>query len=104
MQKLDERGNPLSAPVTGLYEYYGPTGRLRASHRDLDSALSTYYLPYHAHERERRLSPGEIVALDIPIWPTGIRFHGGQAMKLTIAGHPLGASVSSEIPPPILVR
>ncbi|HEX6450705.1 MAG TPA: hypothetical protein VF060_14740 [Trebonia sp.] len=54
----------------------GAKGQLRAPHRELDVAASTPLAPVHPHTAERRLRPGEIVALDIPIWPvecTGTR-------------------------------
>ena len=37
-------------------------GWLRASHRKLDTKLSTEYRPYHAHDEKQPLKPGEIVA------------------------------------------
>jgi predicted acyl esterase len=33
---------------------------------------------------ERRLSAGEIVPVEIAIWPMGLRFHAGEQLKLTI--------------------
>lgn len=63
------------------------TGQLRASHRELDETLSTPLAPVHTHEREQLLTPGEIVALDIDLWPTGIRFHPEEKLQLVLAGH-----------------
>jgi len=47
-------------------------GWLRASHRKLDKELSTEYRPYHSHDEEQSLRPGEVYALEIEIWPTSI--------------------------------
>ena len=52
-------------------------GWLRASHRKLDPKLSTAYRPYHTHDEKQPLKPGEVVALDIEIWPTSIVVPGG---------------------------
>ena len=61
-------------------------GWLRASHRKLDAALSTPWRPYHAHDAAQPLAPGEIVALDIEIWPTSIVVPPGHRLALTIRG------------------
>lgn len=68
-------------------KYLGPTGILRASHRKLDSHLSKPYWPVHTHDREERVEPGEIVRLEIGLWPTGIVFDAGEKLVLKIAGH-----------------
>ncbi|KAJ5413813.1 hypothetical protein N7509_000440 [Penicillium cosmopolitanum] len=68
-------------------KYLGPTGILRASHRKLDSRLSKPYWPVHAHDQEERVKPGEIVQLEIGLWPTGIVFDEGEKLVLKIAGH-----------------
>jgi predicted acyl esterase len=85
VQKLDAIGDPLTQP-TGLFPYLGLTGWLRVSHREIDPERSTTWLPYHTHLREQLLKPGEIVACDILIWPTGMLWHKGQKLRLTIAG------------------
>ena len=47
-------------------------GWLRASHRKLDKKLSTPWRPYHTHDKKQPLKKGEVVELDIEIWPTSI--------------------------------
>jgi predicted acyl esterase len=59
-------------------------GWLRASHRALDHELSTTYRPYHTHDRTEPLSPGEVVELDIEIWPTSIVVPAGYRLALTV--------------------
>ena len=61
-------------------------GWLRASHRKLDVAKSLPYRPYHSHDEDQPLKPGEIVALDIEIWPTCIVVPAGYRIGLTIRG------------------
>ncbi|MFD2182747.1 CocE/NonD family hydrolase [Rhodoplanes azumiensis] len=61
-------------------------GWLRASHRKLDEKLSTPWRPYHTHDEERPLVPGEAVALDIEIWPTSIVVPAGHRLALTVRG------------------
>jgi predicted acyl esterase len=61
-------------------------GWLRASHRKLDRKLSTPYRPYHTHDRRQPLKPGEVVELDIEIWPTSIVVPVAHRLGLTIRG------------------
>ena len=68
----------------GAIDPHTPVGQgwLRASHRKLDKKLSTPYRPYHTHDQKQPLKPGEVVELDIEIWPTSI---------VVPAGHRIGA-------------
>jgi len=61
-------------------------GWLRASHRKLDKKLSTPYRPYHTHDRQQPLKAGEVVELDIEIWPTSIVLPAGYRLGLSIRG------------------
>jgi predicted acyl esterase len=61
-------------------------GWLRASHRKLDAELSTEYRPYHAHDELQPLKPGEVVPLDIELWPTSIVVPPGHRLALTVRG------------------
>ncbi len=61
-------------------------GWLRASHRKLDPALSTFWRPYHTHDEALPLAPGEIVALDIEVWPTCIVAPKGSRLALEVRG------------------
>lgn len=67
-------------------------GWLRASHRKLDEQRSLPYRPYHAHDEELPLTPGEAVALDIEIWPTSIIFPPGTRLILEVAGREFPSS------------
>lgn len=63
------------------------TGLLRVSQRATDPRRSTASEPFLLHTREERLRPGEIVPVDIGIWPMGMRFHKGERLVLTVAAH-----------------
>ncbi len=86
MRKLDENGNFL--PVHSLGEPHpGAWGKLKVSRRELDPDLSTDYQPVPAHRKEEKLKPGEVVPVDIEIWPTSRIWHAGQVLRLIISGH-----------------
>ncbi len=59
-------------------------GWLRVSHRELDPELSLPYRPYHRHQRRHYLTPGEIVKVDVEIWPTSMVFRRGHRIRLDI--------------------
>jgi hypothetical protein len=61
-------------------------GWLRASHRKLDKKRSLPYRPYHTHDTRQPLKPGEVVELDIEIWPTSIVVPPSHRIALTIRG------------------
>lgn len=65
----------------------GSTGRLRVSHRELDTKLSTPHFPRYTHKKEQKLKPGEIVPVDIEMWPHGMIWEPGQQILLTVTGH-----------------
>ena len=61
-------------------------GWLRASHRRLDPELSKPYRPYHTHDMQQPLTPGQPVELDIELLPTSIVAPAGCRIALTIRG------------------
>jgi hypothetical protein len=61
-------------------------GWLRASHRKLDPEKSLPYRPWHSHDEEWPLQPGEAVELDIEIWPTSIVVPPGYQLALSVRG------------------
>ena len=61
-------------------------GWLRASQRKLDPKLSLPYRPWHTHDEEWPLTPGEPVEIDVEIWPTSIVVPPGYRLALTIRG------------------
>jgi len=61
-------------------------GWLRASHRKLDKNLTLPHRPYHTHDEKQPLKPGEIVELDVEIWPTCIVVPEGHRIALSVRG------------------
>ncbi len=72
----------------GAVDPHTPIGQgwLRASQRKLDPELSTEYRPYHTHDEVQALTPGEVVGLDVEIWPTSIVVQAGYQIALTVRG------------------
>ncbi|KAL3473184.1 Alpha/Beta hydrolase protein [Aspergillus californicus] len=68
-------------------KYLGPTGVLRASHRELDPALSKPHWPAHVHTRRRVVPADEIVELEIGLWTAAMQFEADEQLVLKIAGH-----------------
>ena len=85
VQKLDEEGNFLPVYVLGE-PHPGAWGKMRVSHRALDPKLSTDFQPVQAHTKEEKLSPGEIVPVDIEIVPHSRIWHEGQKIRVQVAG------------------
>ena len=87
LTKRDRDGEIVDFPYANVLEH-GPLalGWLRASHRELDEERSTPTRPVHAHAREERLAPGEVVAVDVEVWPSGTRFEAGDALEVRIMG------------------
>ena len=61
-------------------------GWLRASHRKLDPKKSKPYRPWHTHDEEQPLKPGEPVEVDVEIWPTSIVVPVGYRLALSVLG------------------
>ncbi len=87
IQKFDAAGQEVPFAFWSHFED-GPValGWLRASHRELDASQSTEYQPVLAHQREMKIRPGEIVPLEIEIWPSGTRFETGERLRLVVQG------------------
>jgi predicted acyl esterase len=61
-------------------------GWLRASHRALDPAQSQPYRPYHPHDKEEKLTPGEVYECDVEIVSSCIVVPAGWRVALTVRG------------------
>jgi len=61
-------------------------GWLRCSHRKLDAKLTLPYRPYHAHDEEQKLTPGEVYEVDVEVWPTCIVLPKGYRLALSVRG------------------
>jgi putative CocE/NonD family hydrolase len=107
VQKLDRQGTPLqrfTVPNDGalmhdrterggsVLRYKGSNGRLRVSARQLDESLTTDAVPAHSFDRIEKLHPGEIVDVEIELFPIGLIFYPGEQLRLIIsAKNALGA-------------
>lgn len=75
-----------------VLRYKGSNGRLRASARHLDETLTTDAVPAHSFDRVEKPNPGEIVDLQIDLFPIGLVFYPGEPLRLVIsARNALGA-------------
>ncbi|KIW99562.1 uncharacterized protein Z518_11301 [Rhinocladiella mackenziei CBS 650.93] len=111
LRKMDISGNLLEnlnihptalgipadkVPNVNVLKYLGPTGIIRASHRQLDPKLSKAHHPVLSHKTLQKVGPGEVVELQIAIWPCGIAFDAGESLILKISGHDMRLA---EFPP-----
>ncbi len=102
VQKLNRLGSPLqqfNVPNQGallqdltergasVLRYKGSNGRLRVSARHLDEALTTDAVPAHSFDRIEKLQPGEVVDVEIDLFPIGLAFYPGEQLRLVISGH-----------------
>jgi uncharacterized protein len=87
VQKLDTRGKPVGFNFYAFYDN-GPAalGWLRASHRALDPDRSTPWQPVHTHLREDLLGAGEVVPVEIEIWPSSTLFRAGETLRVVVKG------------------
>ncbi len=87
VQKLDTRGEVVNFPYFTLQNDGQTThGWLRVSHRELDKHRSTPQQPFHLHQREQRMSPGEIVDVEIELWPSSTLFRAGDSLRVLVKG------------------
>ncbi len=88
LEKIDTSGQRVEFPYFSTREDGSVAlGWLRVSHRELDKELSTPEQPRHLHLREQRLAEGEIVPVQIEIWPSGTLFEPGDTLRVVIQGH-----------------
>ena len=88
IQKLDGQGKvvPFLGSVGNKHDAVA-RGYCRASRRRLDPSQSTDYWPALTLDREELLAPGEVVEVDVGIWPSSTWFEAGSSMRLTLSGH-----------------
>lgn len=83
IQHFDRNGKPMKIPMVGQ-PHGGVSGILRVSHRKQDKERSTKAKPFLTHEREEKMTPGTVYAVDVPLWPFGFAWHKGETLKLII--------------------
>lgn len=62
-------------------------GYMRVSLRELDARLSTEENPRQSMEQIQRLKKGEIVPIDILIWPMGLLFKKDDILRVTVSAY-----------------
>jgi len=72
-----------------VLKYKGSDGRLRASARHLDDALATDEIRTHTFDRVEKLSPGEIVELEIELMTIGLAFRPGEQLRFVVSSRNL---------------
>ena len=96
MEALPKGITDKDVPNLNIFKYVGPNGRLRASHRRIEQdpelspdAESMLYPAnvWHPHDSEDKIPPGQIVCLEIPLWPSGVIFQPGESIRLEVKGH-----------------
>jgi len=87
IEKIDRAGYLVPFPFFGNHDD-GPValGWLRVSHRELDEEKSTPYQPYHKHQRKIKLKPGEVVPVEIEVWPSSTLFERGEKLRVVVQG------------------
>ena len=90
MQKLNTEGDQVSFPFFSTFDDGNVAlGWLRVSRRELDEEASSPQQPVYLHQGDVPLSPGEVVPVEIEIWPSGTLFRAGETLRLVIQGHDL---------------
>jgi hypothetical protein len=74
----------LGVKTVGSAFHGGPDGMLRASRRGLDAGAPKDF-PELALTTEEKLEPGHETELAIPLWPTAMRWHAGEQLRLRIS-------------------
>lgn len=91
VEKLSRDGQPLPDRTGNII---AATGLMRVSMRQLDEARSTEAEPYYTFTTEQKLKPGEIVPVEIEIWPMGLYFNEGEMLQLTVGAYqPANAAI-----------
>jgi hypothetical protein len=86
IEKLDARGAPVRFyGAVGNHQALVARGLLAVSRRALDDEASTEWEPVLRNDREEKLKPGEIVAVDVAINPSSTFFAPGEALQLVVA-------------------
>ncbi len=88
LRKLDSTGSEIFFSGYNGFERDGlAKGWLRASHREMDPSRSTSLRPWHSHTRIQKVRSGDILPVEIDIWPSATLFEAGSTLQLTIQGH-----------------
>lgn len=62
-------------------------GYQRVSMRETDPERSTESNPIYTMKHPQKLERGEVVPVDILVWPMGLKFRKGEMLRLTVSGY-----------------
>ncbi|MBQ7544674.1 MAG: hypothetical protein IJT02_06990 [Synergistaceae bacterium] len=79
------RSHDLTEKGGSILRYRGSTGRLRVSMRHLDAEKSTPEIPYHTFDRVEKLKAGEVVPVEIEMYPVGLVLYAGEQLRLVVS-------------------
>ena len=86
VNKLDEKGKTVNFYGTvGSKNDMITRGWLKVSRRELDPVESTEWHPVQSGTSEMLLKPGEIVPVDIELYPSSTFFSAGESIQLILA-------------------
>lgn len=84
--------SPDEVLLTNPFFYLGPSGILRASHRTIvekDLKRKTSLMIRHDHSKSVKVPPGQVVKLEMSLWPAAIQWEEGEKLLFKIGGHPM---------------
>lgn len=84
VEKLSKDGQPIPDRTGNRIV---ATGQMRVSMRQLDTLRTTEAEPYYPFTTVQKLKPGEIVPVEIEIWPMGLFFEKGEILQLTVGAY-----------------
>lgn len=88
---VDEIADIPNPKRTEVLLYKGPKGILRASNRKIDPSRSMHdNWPFYTHDEVQKVTPGDVVRLEIGIWAMGIEYEAGESITLEMSGHSRG--------------
>ncbi|PYH93551.1 alpha/beta-hydrolase [Aspergillus ellipticus CBS 707.79] len=71
-----------------LMFHVGSLGILRASRRAIDPSRSLHdNFPFHPHDRDEYITPGDVVKLEIGIWAMGVEYEAGESVRVEVHGN-----------------
>jgi len=87
LHHMDAGGKEIRYPGAMQNIIAAAYGWLRVSHRKLDPARSTPRRPFHTNDELQKVKPGEVVPVEVEIWPSSFVLRKGQSLTLRIAAN-----------------
>jgi len=87
LHNLDGGGKEVTYPGATHNTLAAAYGWLRLSHRKQDPIRTKPYRPFLAHDELQKVRPGEIVPVEVEIWPASFVLQKGHRLALQIAAN-----------------